>query len=105
MEIVETSVFTRHIGRLLSEDEYRELQYRLVINPFAGAVIRGSGGLRKLRWAAEGRGKSGRIRVIYYYVTTEHRIFMLVAYGKGAKGDLTDSEVAALRKLVKEELS
>jgi mRNA-degrading endonuclease RelE of RelBE toxin-antitoxin system len=80
MEIVETSVFTKQIRSLLKEDEYRALQEKLVINPLAGAVIRGSGGLRKLRWATEGRGKSGGIRVIYYYV-------------------------AALRKLVKEELS
>jgi len=105
MEIVETSVFTKQIRSLLKEDEYRELQERLVINPLAGAVIRGSGGLRKLRWAVEGRGKSGGIRVIYYYVAAEGLIFMLVAYAKVAKDDLTDKEVAALRKLVKEELS
>jgi hypothetical protein len=105
MEIVETSVFTKQIRSLLKEDEYRELQERLVINPLAGAVIRGSGGLRKLRWAIEGRGKSGGIRVIYYYVAPDDRLFMLVAYGKGAKDDLTDKEVTALKKLVKEELA
>jgi hypothetical protein len=104
MEIVETSVFTRQIRRLLKDDGYRKLQEELVVHPLAGAVIRGSGGLRKLRWATEGRGKSGGIRVIYYYLAPDDRIFMLVAYGKGAKDDLTDNEVAALRKLVKEEL-
>lgn len=76
-----------------------------MINPIAGAMIRRSGGLRKLRWAIEGRGKRGGIRVIYYYVTPDERIFMLAAYDKGAKDDLTDKEVAALRKLVKEELA
>ncbi len=105
MEIVETSVFTKQIRSLLKEDEYRALQEKLVINPLAGAVIRGSGGLRKLRWATEGRGKSGGIRVIYYYVAADGLIFMLAAYAKVAKDDLTDKEVAALRKLVKEELS
>jgi hypothetical protein len=105
MEIVETSVFTRQIRALLKDDEYRELQEALVTKPLAGAVIRGSGGLRKLRWASKGRGKSGGVRVIYYYLASDERIFMLVAYGKGAKDDLTDKEVAALRKLVKEELS
>lgn len=105
MEIVETSVFTRQIRSLLRDDEYKGLQERLVINPLAGAVIRGSGGLRKVRWAVAGRGKSGGIRVIYYYVASGDRIFMLAAYSKGAKEDLTDKEVAALRKLVKEELS
>jgi hypothetical protein len=105
MEIVETSVFTRQIRGLLKDDKYKDLQKELVINPLAGAVIRGSGGLRKVRWAVEGRGKSGGIRVIYYYVAPDDRIFMLVAYAKGAKDDLSDKEVAALKKLVKEELS
>ena len=105
MEIVETSVFTKQIRKLLRDDEYRELQEQLVIHPLAGAVIRGSGGLRKVRWAVEGRGKSGGIRVIYYYVAQDDRIFMLGAYSKAAKEDLTDSKVAALRKLVEEELS
>jgi hypothetical protein len=104
MEIVETSVFTRQIRSLLKDDDYKELQGRLVVNPLAGAVIRGSGGLRKVRWAIEGRGKSGGIRVIYYYVAPDDRIFMLVAYAKGAKEDLTAKEVAALKKLVQEEL-
>jgi hypothetical protein len=104
MEIVETSVFTKQIRGLLKDEEYRRLQEELVINPLVGAVIQGSGGLRKVRWGVEGRGKSGGIRVIYYYATPDERIFMLVAYAKGAKGDLTNKEVAALKKLVKEEL-
>ena len=105
MEIVETSIFTRQIRTLLKDDEYRELQEVLVINPLAGALIRGSGGLRKVRWSVEGRGKSGGIRVIYYYLAHDAQILMLAAYAKGAKDDLTDKEVAALRRLVKEELS
>jgi len=105
VEIVETSVFTKQIKKLLEDTEYRELQKELVINPIAGAMIRRSGGLRKLRWTIEGRGKRGGIRVIYYYVTADERIFMLAAYTKRAKDDLTDKEVTALRKLVKEELA
>jgi len=104
MEIVETSVFTRQIRSLLKDDEYKELQEKLVMNPVAGAVIPGSGGLRKLRWAVEGRGKSGGIRVIYYYVAPDDWIFMLAAYAKSAKDDLTAKEVAALKKLVQKEL-
>ena len=104
MEIIETSVFTRQITGLLKTDEYKELQERLVTNPFAGAVIPASGGLRKLRWSIEGHGKRGGVRVIYYYVASDERVFMLVAYVKGAKEDLTAKEVAALKKLVKREL-
>ncbi len=102
---METSVFTKQIRTLLKDDKYRGLQEALVTDPLAGAVIRGSGGLRKIRWATESRGKSGGIRVIYYYVAPDDWIFMLVVYGKGTKDDLTDKEVAALRRLVQEELS
>lgn len=105
MEIVETSVFTRQIRDLLKDDEYKELQDRLVTNPRAGTVIPGSEGLRKLRWRVEGRGKRGGIRVIYYYLASDDWIFMLAAYAKGAQADLTAKEVAALKRLVREELS
>jgi len=69
MVIIETSVFTRRITELLSDDEYRELQATLVERPKAGPVIPGSGGIRKLRWSASGRGKRGGARVIYYWAT------------------------------------
>lgn len=71
----------------------------------AGALIKNSGGMRKLRWRIAGKGKSGGIRVIYYYVTADSKIFMLVAYEKSRKDDLTQKELASLRKLVTEELS
>jgi hypothetical protein len=105
MEILETSVFTKQITRLVSDEDYQHLQRVLVINPLAGALIKNSGGLRKLRWRIGGRGKSGGIRVIYYYVTADIKIFMLVAYDKSKKDDLTQKELAILRKLVKAELS
>ena len=65
MVIVETSVFTRQVQTLLSDDEYRELQAVLVARPGLGPVIPGSGGIRKVRWAARGQGKRGGARVIY----------------------------------------
>ena len=105
MEIYETSVFTRQITRVIADEEYRQLQRVLVVNPLAGALIKNSGGLRKLRWRIAGKGKSGGIRVIYYYVTAETKIFMLVAYEKSKKDDLTQKQLASLRKLVREELS
>ncbi len=105
MEIFETSVFSKQITRLISDEDYQQLQRVLVINPLAGALIKNSGGLRKLRWRSEGTGKSGGIRVIYYYVTADNQIFMLVAYEKSKKDDLTKKQLASLRKLVVEELS
>ena len=105
MEIYETSVFTKQITGLISDEDYRDLQRVLVINPLAGAVIKNSGGLRKLRWRIAGKGKSGGIRVIYYYVTADNKIFMLVAYEKSKKDDLTQKQLRNLRKLLIEELS
>ncbi len=105
MEIYETSVFTKQITGLISDEDYRDLQRVLVVNPLAGALIKNSGGLRKLRWRIAGKGKSGGIRVIYYYVTADSKIFMLAAYEKSKKDDLTQKQLTSLRKLVMEELS
>jgi len=104
VEFIETSVFTRQINELLSDFEYERLQHELVLNPLAGAVIKRSGGLRKLRWKSEGRGKRGGIRVIYYYLTDDENIFMLFAYPKSKKDDLTAGQLKLLSKAVEEEL-
>jgi len=101
MEFVETTIFTREIRRLLSDDDYRKLQIALVLRPDAGDLIHGSGGLRKLRWRMPGHGKRGGLRVIYYWVVPD-RIFMLLAYQKSEQEDLTPSQLRTLRKLVKE---
>ncbi len=70
--------------------------------PDAGDLIKDGGGIRKVRWKRSGSGKSGGIRVIYYWLTEDHQILMLVAYPKSIKDSLTDKETAVLRKLVKE---
>lgn len=65
LTFVETTLFTSLVGQYLSDDEYAALQQALTANPEAGDVIRGSGGVRKVRWGVAGRGKRGGIRVIY----------------------------------------
>ena len=102
MLFIETPTFTRMIVALLPDDEYAALQADLAVDPERGDLIRGGGGIRKLRWAAQGRGKSGGIRVIYYWVRQDDRILMLIAYPKSRKDTLTAAETAALRRLVKE---
>lgn len=102
MEFIETPTFTRLVTALLSDDEYRELQDVLVEDPERGDLIKGGGGIRKLRHAVRGRGKSGGVRVIYYWVKDDHLIYMLVAYPKSKKDDLTDRETTLLRDFVKE---
>jgi len=82
MEFIETSLFTKLIYDYLSEDEYLGLQVHLLQHPESGDVIRGSGGVRKIRWAAQGKGKSGGIRVIYYWKASDDEIWMLTVYAK-----------------------
>ncbi len=102
MEFIETPTFTRLILELLTDDEYRELQNVLVENPERGDIIKGGGGIRKLRHALPGRGKSGGIRVIYYWIHRNDQVLMLLAYPKSRKDNLTDKEAAILRNYVKE---
>ncbi len=103
MVIIETSVFTRQVQKLLKDDAYRELQIALAERPDMGAVMVGSGGLRKVRWAAQGRGKRGDVRVIYYWVVKQDRLLMLLMYPKSERDDLTREQVKILRKIVEEE--
>ena len=102
MEFIETPTFTRAVLALLSDEEYRDLQDALVENPERGDLIRGGGGIRKVRHAAQGRGKSGGVRVIYYWVKDKEQLYMLMIYPKSKKDSLTAAETAILRELVKE---
>lgn len=102
MIFIETSTFTRLISELLADDDYAKLQEELVRRPDIGDLIKDGGGIRKVRWKRSGTGKSGGIRVIYYWLTEDHQILMLVAYPKSIKDSLTAQETAVLRKLVKE---
>ena len=83
----------------LPDEAYRALQWLLLLRPDAGALIPGSGGLRKLRWALPGRGKRGGVRVIYYWKPVD-RLYLLFMYPKNARGDLAPRQLKALRALV-----
>ncbi len=100
---LETPVFTRQIRELVDDDQYRELQAILVARPDSGDLIPRSGGLRKIRIAASGRGKRGGARVIYYRVVAKDQIYMLLAYAKNVQEDLTDDQLKSLRMLIRRE--
>ncbi len=103
MKIVETPVFTKRVKTLIPEEEYRKLQNELILNPERGKIIKGSGGLRKIRWSIPGKGKSGGVRVIYYFVIQRETILMLFVYTKSDQEDLTKDQLKILKSLVKEE--
>lgn len=103
MVILETTVFTKVIQSLMPDSDYRLLQNHLIEFPEAGDLIKGSKGLRKVRWKLEGRGKCGGVRVIYYWATSDYQIFMLYAYAKNEQEDLTKEQLSVLKKLVESE--
>ena len=103
MKIVETPVFTKRVKTLIPEEEYRKLQNELILNPEKGKIIKGSGGLRKIRQSIPGKGKSGGVRVIYYFVIQRETILMLFVYTKSDQEDLTKDQLKILKSLVKEE--
>ncbi len=98
IEIVESSWVTKQITKLLNDEEYHLLQLTLLANPTAGVLIRSGKGLRKLRWGRKGSGKSGGVRVIYYYRTRQKRVEIVWIY---AKSDQEDLAAGQLRELVK----
>lgn len=104
MIFIETAIFTKEIQRLILDDDYRMLQTALMLRPDAGNLIRGSGGLRKIRWKLPGTGKRGALRIIYYWDPPD-MIFMLFPYRKTKQEDLTPDQLKLLSKLVGELLS
>lgn len=97
--VAETAEYARKAGKLLSEKERTELIYYLAAHPNAGDVMEGTGGVRKLRWAREGHGKSGGVRVIYFFYNEGIPLYLLTIYGKSEKGNLSRSERNQLAKL------
>lgn len=103
MVIIETPTFTRRITKLMPDDDYQVLQTALQLNPQLEDLIRGGGGLRKVRWSRPGMGKRGGIRVIYYWDSPDSQLYLLLAYAKNERDNLTREQLSTLKKLVKQE--
>lgn len=95
---IETPTFTKRVLQLMEDEQYSALQAHLARRPDAGDLIRGTGGMRKLRWAGSGRGKRGGLRVIYYWWVASDRIAMLLVYPKNEQDDLSADQAKQLRK-------
>jgi len=99
MVFIETSIFTKLIKQYLTDEEYLGLQNCLLQYPEAGKIIPETGGLRKLRWAVSGKGKSGGLRVIYYWKKRDDEIWLLTVYSKAEQENIPTH---ILRKIAEE---
>ena len=98
MEFIETSTFTKYLYDYLSEDEYLGLQSFLLQYPESGKIVRGSGGVRKIRWAISGKGKSGGVRVIYYFKKQNDEIWLLTIYSKNEVANIPTHILQQIKK-------
>ena len=95
---IESRHFSRWVVEYLSDEQYLKYQDELIQNPNLGMVVRGSGGVRKLRWPASGRGKRGGYRVIYFVRRSEAVIWMLTIYAKGEIDSIPGHTLKMIRK-------
>ena len=104
---LEAPPFTRLLRDYLTDESYRELQRTLMENPEMGDVMPGTGGFRKVRWedTRRGKGKQGGLRVIYYYLSADHQIWLFTLYDKDEAADLTTREKGVLKKAIQAELN
>lgn len=102
LEFIETKIFTKRIADYLDDEALRQLQIELVLDPEKGKLIKGGGGLRKLRVADShrGKGKRGGLRVIYYLQQHDDLLVLVFVYSKDVSEDLTSKEIKILRSLI-----
>ena len=100
MAVVEAAEFLKHATELMPDSDREELVAFVGANPQAGEIIQATGGVRKIRWARKGMGKRGGARVIYYYHNERLPVFLLSAYAKNRKANLSMTERNAMKRLV-----
>ncbi len=100
--VVETKMFERHAADCMTDDEREEFVDHIARHPDAGTIIRGAGGVRKVRWAVGSGGKSGGVRVIYYFMDETVPIYLLTVFAKSQKVSLSNAQKTQLKALAAE---
>lgn len=103
MVFIETSLFSKILPKYLTDDDYRRLQSYLLQKPDAGDIVRHSGGVRKVRWAPTGEGKSGGVRAIYYWKKSDDEIWMLTLYSKSEKASIAGHVLKQIAEAINNE--
>jgi hypothetical protein len=98
--VAETSSYLAWAEKALTEDERSSVVDLLAANPTCGVILKDTGGVRKVRFAPAGRGKSGGVRIVYYFYNESVPIYILAGFAKNEKDNLSAAERAMLRKLV-----
>ena len=100
MILIETTLFTKLLPDYLTDDQYSELQNHIIEKPDAGVVIQDTGGLRKLRWSLNSKGKRGGVRIIYYWQGSDDHIYLMTLYEKNEIENLSVREKRTLKKIL-----
>ncbi len=103
LTVIETPTYSRKAEALLNEDEREEFAVFISQNPSAGSVVRGSGGVRKIRWARTGSGKRGGVRVIYYNQLHHEEVWLLTLYAKTERSTIPADELRLIREAIERE--
>ena len=98
--VIETPVYLNKVDRILTDDERDSFAVFIASNPQAGSVVRSSGGVRKVRWAQQGRGKSGGVRIIYYNKLDNGEIWLLTIYAKGDRSTIPSHELKVIKEAI-----
>ncbi|TFH72502.1 transcriptional regulator [Gammaproteobacteria bacterium LSUCC0112] len=101
MIFIEAGIFTKLLQNYLTDDQYQRLQNYLIQTPDAGKIIKGSGGVRKIRWASGDSGKSGGIRVIYFWKNAHHEIWMLTLDNKSEQSTISGHLLKKIAEAIK----
>ena len=99
MMVFEVTPFVNFRGEYLTDEDLRALQIFMLAAPDAGDLIRGGAGLRKVRWSAQGRGKRGGARVIYYWQVPKHCVYLIYGYVKSDRDNFTSQQLNVLAAL------
>lgn len=100
MRIFTTRTYERAVRKLMSESDRQKMEAAIIADPGGAPLLRGTGGIRKLRWTGSGRGKRGGIRTIYFYHAGPEAVYLLTAYAKADRDDLTPTDRKTLSRLV-----
>lgn len=100
LHFIETSIFSKLIADLLPDDSYADFQAFLCDNPEIGDLIQGTGGVRKVRWSLPNTGKSGGVRILYYYLNEQGIVYMLSVYAKSDMINISDNDKNRLKQVI-----